>query len=245
MLKYPETADIETASADYATRFDGVVGQYFLDQQADITLSFLVDLPGARVLDVGGGHGQLAVPLAENGFEVTVTGSADSCGVVLEQRVSRKEARKDVNYLTCDSLNLPFEDKSFDVVISFRLLPHAEHWQELIAEFCRVASKSVIIDYADIRSSNILYEQFFGMKKKLEGNTRPFILYSRSQISEEFRKNGFSAPSFKPEFLLPMVIHRKLKSRTFSTLVENLFRLTGLTHLFGSPVILRSDRVDN
>lgn len=245
MLKYPETADIETASADYATRFDGVVGQYFLDQQAAITLKLLVDLPGVRVLDVGGGHGQLAGPLADNGFEVTVTGSADSCGTALEQRMSRKEAREGVSYLTCDSLNLPFEDGSFDVVISFRLLPHAEHWQDLIAEFCRVANKSVIIDYADIRSSNILYEQFFGMKKKLEGNTRSFILYSRSQISEEFRKNGFLAPSFRPEFLLPMVIHRKLKSRTFSTLVENLFRWTGLTHLFGSPVILRSDRVDN
>jgi ubiquinone/menaquinone biosynthesis C-methylase UbiE len=241
MFNYLETADIETASADYATRFDGVVGQYFLDQQAAITLKLLVDLPGARVLDVGGGHGQIAGPLAENGFEVTVTGSADSCGAALEKRVSRE----DVNYLTCDSLDLPFEDKSFDAVISFRLLPHTEHWQDLIAELCRVANKSVIIDYADIRSSNILYEQLFWMKKKLEENTRPFILYSRSQISDEFRKNGFSAPNFRPEFLLPMVIHRKLKSRTFSTLVEHLFRWTGLTHLFGSPVILRSDRVDN
>jgi ubiquinone/menaquinone biosynthesis C-methylase UbiE len=245
MPKYPETADIETASADYAARFSGAVGQYFLDQQTAITLKLLVDLPGLRVLDVGGGHGQLAAPLAENGFEVTVTGSADSCGTALDQRVFQDEARKDVSYLTCDSLNLPFEDKSFDVVISFRLLAHAEHWQDLIAELCRVASKSVIIDYADKRSSNILYEQFFGMKKQLEGNTRPFILYSRSQISEEFRKNGFSAPSFRPEFLLPMVVHRKLKSRTFSTLVENFFRWTGLTHYFGSPVILRSDRVDN
>jgi len=245
MLKYIETADIETASADYASRFEGAVGQYFLDQQAAITLNLLVDFPGARVLDVGGGHGQLAAPLAENGFEVMVTGSADSCGAALEQRVSRKGAHIDVSYLTCDTLNLPFEDKSFDVVISFRLLPHVEHWQGLIGELCRVANKSVIIDYADKRSSNILYGQLFGMKKKLEGNTRPFTLYSRSQISEQFRKNGFSAPSFKPEFLLPMVFHRKLKSRTFSALAENLLRWTGLTHLFGSPVILRSDRVDD
>jgi len=240
MVKYSETADVETASIGYAARFSGDIGQYFLARQAAITLKLLHDMPGVRMLDVGGGHAQLAGPLSKEGFDVTVTGSTDSCGIALGQRVSRKQ----VNYLSCDSLNLPFDDASFDVVLSFRLLSHAEHWQELIAELCRVASACVIIDYADKRSSNIFYDLFFGMKQKLEGDTRPFILFSRSQISQEFRKNGFSAPRFRPEFLLPMVVHRKLNNRTFSTLIENLFRWTGLTRLFGAPVILRSDRLD-
>lgn len=234
-----ETADIETASANYASRFEGSVGRYFLDQQTAITLKLLANFPRARVLDVGGGHAQVARPLVEQEFDVTVTGSADSCGEMLRQRISRDECK----YLTCDSLKLPFDDRSFDIVLSFRLLPHTERWQELIAEMCRVADKCVVIDYADRRSSNIFYEQFFGMKKKLERNTRPFRLFSRAQISEEFIKNGFSAPTFKAEFLLPMVIHRKLKCRTFSSLVETVFRWTGLTYLFGSPVIMRSDRL--
>ena len=76
-----ETADVETASDDYAARFEGDVGRYFLDQQAAITLKFLDDSPGVRVLDVGGGHGQLTAPLAEQGFDITVTGSADSWGL--------------------------------------------------------------------------------------------------------------------------------------------------------------------
>ncbi len=239
MAKYTETADIDTASGGYAARFAGPVGQYFLERQAAITINFLVDTPAATLLDVGGGHAQLAGPLAHLGFLVTVTGSADSCGVALSKRVKPEE----VKYLTCDSLKLPFEENSFDVVMSFRLLPHVTEWQNLVAELCRVADKSVIIDYADKRSSNIFYALFFGMKKRLEGNTRPFSLFSRAQIAAEFRKNGFSAPSFKPEFLLPMVIHRKLGNRTFSSAVETVFRWTGLTYLFGSPVILRSDRL--
>jgi len=233
-----ETADIETASADYATRFEGKVGEYFLDRQAAITLKLMAKFPGARVLDVGGGHGQLAVPLVKAGYKVTVTGSADSCGVALGQKIHRDECK----YLTCDSLNLPFKDNSFDIVVSFRLLPHAERWQELIAEMCRVANKCVIIDYADKRSSNILYAQFFGMKKKIESNTRTFSLFSRAKITQEFEKNNFSAPKFRPEFLLPMVIHRKLKCRLFSSTVETVLRWTGLTHFFGSPIIVRSDR---
>ena len=51
-----EKADIETSSEDYAKRFSGEVGKYFLDVQAKITLDLLKDLPNSSVLDVGGGH---------------------------------------------------------------------------------------------------------------------------------------------------------------------------------------------
>lgn len=237
-MSFPETADIETATAGYAARFAGPVGEYFLDRQAAITLALLHDLDGARILDVGGGHGQLAEPLVKQGFAVTVTGSADSCRERLDQRL----APSDFTYRTCDSLALPFADRSFAVVISFRLLPHVTRWRELIAELCRVADRAVIFDYPDRRSTNIFYEQFFAMKKKMEGNTRTFTLFSRREIAAELVKNGFNRPVSRPEFLLPMVVHRKVGNRRFSAAIESCFRLTGLTGLFGSPIICRSDR---
>jgi hypothetical protein len=40
-----------------------------------------------------------------------------------------------------------------------------------------------------------------------------------------------------------MVIHRKVSKLMFSTAIENCFRLTGLTGLFGSPIICKSDRI--
>jgi ubiquinone/menaquinone biosynthesis C-methylase UbiE len=234
-----ETADIETATADYAARFSGVAGEYFLAKQAAITLGLLRHLPKARVLDVGGGHAQLAEPLVENGYAVTVTGSDDSCHARLDQRL----APGTFTYLTCDSLSLPFEARSFDVVMAFRLLPHVTRWREIIAELCRVADKCVIVDYPDRRSTNILYEQLFGMKKKMEGNTRPFILFSRAEIAASMAENGFAPPLFKPEFLLPMVVHRKVGIKALSTAIETCSRLAGLTQLFGSPIITRSDRL--
>lgn len=235
---YLETADIETASTDYASRFCGKAGEFFLEKQTAITLSLLKDLPKARILDVGGGHCQLAEPLVKNGFEVTVTGSNDSCRCRLDQRM----APDDFEYFTCDSLALPFGDQSFDVVMAFRLLPHVTRWQQLLNELCRVAASCVILDYPDRRSTNILYEQFFGMKKKMEGNTRPFTLFSRSKIQAEMAANGFHQPLYRPEFFLPMVIHRKVNNTMFSVFLENCCKLTGMTHLFGSPIIFRSDR---
>jgi SAM-dependent methyltransferase len=238
MMSFLETADIETATEDYAARFSGPAGEYFLEEQAAITLDLLRHLPGARVLEVGGGHAQLAEPLIRNGYSVTVTGSDDRCRLRLDQRL----VPGSFTYLTCDSLHLPFEDRFFDVVMAFRLLPHVTRWRELIAELCRVADKCVIFDYPDRRSTNILYGQMFGMKKKMEGNTRPFTLYSRGAITAEVVTNGFARPLFRPEFLLPMVLHRKLGNKSLSKAAETCFRWTGLTGLFGSPIIFRSDR---
>jgi SAM-dependent methyltransferase len=233
-----ETADIETATAEYAARFSGAAGEYFLAEQAEITLRLLGDLPGARVLDVGGGHAQLAEPLVKNGYKVTVTGSADSCRTRLDQRL----APGAFTYQTCDSLALPYADRSFDVVMAFRLLPHVSRWREIIAELSRVADKCVIFDYPDRRSTNILYELLFNMKKKLEGNTRPFTLFSRAEIAAAVVENGFGPPLFRPEFLLPMVLHRKLGNKNLSMALERCFQLAGMTRLFGSPIIFRSNR---
>lgn len=233
-----ETPDIETASADYASRFSGPAGEFFLEKQTAVTLGLLHDLPKARILDVGGGHSQLAEPLVKNGFNVTVTGSDDSCRNRLDQRI----VCGDFEYLTCDLLDLPFDDRSFDVVLSFRLLSHMTKWRQLIAGMCRVADKCVILDYPDRRSSNILYGQFFKMKKKIEGNTRSFSLFSRSEIAAEMKKNGFGHPLFRSEFFLPMVLHRKIKNKVFSETVERCFNLTGATRVFGSPIICRADR---
>ncbi len=235
-----ETADIETATADYAARFHGVAGEYFLDKQTQVTLSLLSDFPKAKILDVGGGHAQLAEPLVKHGFDVTVTGSDDSC----KERLSQRIPDVDFEYLTCDSLHLPFEDRSFDVVMSFRLLSHVDRWPELIAELTRVAKYCVLFDYADRRSMNILYNHCFHLKRELEGNTRHFNVFCRSKMKKELRKNGFAEPVFKPQFFCPMVLHRKLSNRLISSAVENCFRMTGVTQFLGSPIILRSDRAE-
>ncbi len=238
MLRHlTENADIETASDDYASRFAGPVGKYFLEVQACLTLELLRDFPRASVLDVGGGHAQLTMPMVNNGYDITVTGSADSCRARLDKYCDKGR----FSYKTCDFLNLPFEDNQFDVVMAFRLLPHVNQWQGLIKEMCRVAGKAVIFDYPDKRSINILYDILFDLKKNMEGNTRSYTLFSRKEIIAELASNHFAVPVFRPEFFVPMVLHRKLRNPVISRSLEAVSRVTGLTSFFGSPIILCSN----
>lgn len=228
-----EDADRETASPGYARRFDGPVGAWFLELQARQTRELLAPWPGCSVLDVGGGHGQLAVPLGAAGHPVTVFGSGPDA--------LHPELRGRVRFEHGDLLRVPHPEAAFDVVLAFRLLPHAVRWPALVGELCRLARHAVIVDYPTRRSVNAVAEPLFRVKKGVEGNTRPFLVFRDAEVESAFAAAGFRASARRPEFFLPMALHRGLRSATLARGLEAVPRALGLTALLGSPVILRAE----
>lgn len=237
-LFFPETADIETSSEEYASRFNGEVGEWFLKVQEQATLKMLASYKGATILDVGGGHGQLTGALISKNYRVTVLGSAEVCKARIQNYLDDKSCSFEVGNI----LDLPFEDREFDVVISFRLLAHVNKWQEFLFELTRVASQSVIIDYPEFRSFNALTPYFYDYKKKIEGNTRQYTIFRESDLLKVFRAIKFIRESKFAEFFLPMALHRKLDSPRISMTIEEISRSLGLSGLFGSPIILKMIR---
>ena len=236
--QFPETADIDTSSDDYASRFAGPAGEWMLKVQEQITVGMLNKRPGAKILDVGGGHGQLANPLCDQGYEVTVLGSDESC----RHRISRIVDSGRCRFVVGNVIDLPFPDRSFDVVISFRLVTHCERWPILVKELCRVAKDAVIVDYPTGQSLNAIAPMLFGAKKKIEVNTRTWALFRHRQIIDEFAQNGYRVGTMDKQFFLPMVLHRMLKNRSLSAFLEKICRRSGLTRLWGSPVIVEMVR---
>ena len=238
---FPETADVETASEDYARRFAGAVGEWFLERQASAVRELLDDLPrGARVLDVGGGHAQLVPGLIAAGYEVLVVGSSASCAQRLRPWLADGRCRFEI----ANVIALPYAARSFDAAVSVRLLPHVSAWRELVGEICRVAARTIVVDYPSSRSVNVLAERLFAAKKRVEGNTRPFTLFGPAEIRAALLAGGFRLTASRPQFLWPMVLHRMLGRRALARALETPGRLVGLVRLFGSPVIVRGDRVD-
>ena len=235
---YPETADIETSSEEYASRFSGEIGKWFLKVQEEATINMLAPFEQAKILDVGGGHGQLTGTLIEKDYTVTVLGSAEVC----KNRIRELIDDNKVSFKVGDILDLPFDDREFDVVISYRLLSHVERWEKFLAELTRIASKSVIIDYPEERSFNALTPYLFDYKKVIEGNTRSYKIFREPDLMKVFNSKNFVRGSRFAEFFLPMVFHRKMNSQKISASVEAVFRSMGLTNLFGSPIILKADR---
>lgn len=235
LYDFPETADIETSSDDYARRFSGQIGSWFLKVQEQATLRMLAPYSGATILDVGGGHGQLVNALAENGYKVTVFGSADVC----KKRIQRFIDGSRCSFAVGNILDLPYPNGAFDIVISYRLFSHVTRWGQFVAELARVARIGVMIDYPATRSINFIAPQLFRFKKRVEGNTRPFTAFRESKLLEVFESHDFKRDDRYAQFFLPMVLHRLLKSPAISSSLERAFRLLGATDFLGSPVILK------
>jgi glycosyltransferase involved in cell wall biosynthesis len=236
------TPDVETSSAAYARRFAGPVGTYLLDVQAETAHRLLsgIAFQGRRALDVGGGHGQLTRLLLAQGFDVWVQGSAASCAARLVPLIDEAGGR--LHFVTSSLWSLPFADRTFDLVVGIRLLAHVQRWQALVAEMARVCRQCLLLEYAPTISANALEPLLFSLKRRLEGDTRPFFCYSQRQLAPVLCDLGFIDVNQRKQLLVPMVIHRTLKRPSLSREVEAWCGGLRLTDLLGNPALLLAKR---
>jgi hypothetical protein len=148
----------------------------------------------------------------------------------------------DFRFVAGDLLNLPFRDRSFDFVVSFRLLPHLERWKLLIEELARVARFAVIVDFPTVWSVNIFSPLLFRLKKRIERNTRPYTLFTSGSVRKVFHRSGYCNFATKGQFLFPMALHRWTGLNRVLVAAERVSRDRGVTDRIGSPVILLAMR---
>jgi SAM-dependent methyltransferase len=94
--------------------------------------------PGMRVLDIAAGTGNASLPAAEKGAEVT---ASDLTPELLEAGRRRAEAAGlELEWVEADAENLPFEEESFDVVMSCigaMFAPRHENVADELVRVCR------------------------------------------------------------------------------------------------------------
>ncbi len=95
--------------------------------------------PDMRVLDVAAGTGNASIPAAQSGAQVT---ASDLTPKLLEAGRERADAAGvELEWVEADAENLPFEDESFDVVMSSIGAMFAPHHQDVADELVRVCRR--------------------------------------------------------------------------------------------------------
>ncbi len=235
--------DLVSSSPSYARRFAGRAGAYLLARQDEGIRRAVQSLGQAPldVLDVGGGHAQVAPVLAQLGHRVVVHGSVAAS---LEQipELQRRYPNA-IDTRVGPIWTLPARDGEFDLVVAIRMLGHVSRWEALLAELCRVTRRCVLVEFAAASGAQRLSQRMFGIKRHLEGDTRRFATYEVRRVEAELERLGFRVRVVDRQFALPIVLHRILREPRVSRVLEGICAAIGLTRRLGSPVLLLAERL--
>ena len=239
---YRVYAEPATAQSFDELRFGGPIGQLVANEQARVIADFVGDIDGRTILDVGTGTGRAALQMARGGARVTAIDASEEMLAVARGRAT--EEHLSVTFTAGDAHQLDFPDRSFDVVISLRLLMHAPAWRTCIGELCRVATSLVVVDYPSAASFALLQAVTRRAIHACGGPTEPYRVLTDRAVAAELARAGFRVRSVHRQFFLPIAVHKGIGSPRFTTASRAVFDRLGLLRLFGSPVTLVAERCE-
>lgn len=120
----------------------------FLEPGALEFLARLDIAPGTRMLDVGCGAGQIAIPAAQAG--VDVTGIDIAANSIEQARVRAAEAGVTAQFDEGDAEALPYPSASFDLVVSLigaMFAPRPDHVAAELLRVCRPGGRIVMANW--------------------------------------------------------------------------------------------------
>lgn len=239
---YSYTVYADPAMADQfdRARFSGPIGEWLAASQAQLLREYAGPGGGGVVLDVGTGTGRAALVLADAGAAVT---AIDASAEMLRVASARAESRRaPIRFALGDAHHLDFDSRSFDTVVSLRVLMHAPNWRQCVAEACRVARQRVIVDYPAAFSAAALQAAGRHVAHRLGARTEPYRVFTAAAIGDAFAAHGFRIARQHRQFVLPIALHKALGSRPASERVERVLAAAGLLGLAGSPVTVLAER---
>jgi ubiquinone/menaquinone biosynthesis C-methylase UbiE len=148
------------------------------DEHLHKILSCLNITPRSRILDLGTGSGFLAFPIAQLNPESKVTGLDIAVRTLAQNREkAAKMGLTNLNFIEYDGIHFPFEDNSFDVVVSRYALHHFPDIEKAFSEISRVLIAGGSLFISDPTPNMIDDIQFIDtfMQMKDDGHVRFYL----------------------------------------------------------------------
>jgi len=189
------TSEMEALKARLkATWMSGDYGHFATYMEAG-ALEFLSRIkiePGTRVLDVACGAGQTAIPMSRAGAKVT---GIDIATNSIEQARARARAENlDARFDEGDAEMLPYEDASFDIVLSLigaMFAPRPELVAAELKRVCRLGGKIIMGNWTP---SGFIGQMFkvYGKHVPPPAIMPPPVKWGDEDVVRERFKNGIS-----------------------------------------------------
>jgi len=191
---------------------------YYTERDLSVLLKHLPKK--CSVLDVGGGYGRLALPLAKKGFSVTVLDPLKELLEIAEER-KLKTVKGVIE-------KIPFKNNSFDAVIAMRdVLNYSKNYRKGFSELVRVCRRGgiIVVSCGSICSTPD-FKRKIGRHDTGEGFS--MMHFSTDNLLRLFRKAQLKVLEITGDsIILPLLkknAYRLLKDRRTKEEIENVDR---------------------
>jgi ubiquinone/menaquinone biosynthesis C-methylase UbiE len=198
-LANPRGHDVNLRSGPLQREYESIVAR------------IAADAPG-RVLDWGSGYGQMSHLLKEAGVDVTAFDywpDTEVDGFRALERYPDVEA-----YFSSDPRRLPFDDASFDAVLSCGVLEHVEDPDASLEELRRVLVPGGTL-YVHKLPNRASYLEWIARRLGLyyHGAYPNDRVYRRRSAEDLLRRHGFEVREFRRRNMLPLTLPGRLAAR--------------------------------
>ena len=143
--------------------------------------------PGTRVLDVACGTGNLAVLAARRGCRVSGLDIATNLLAQARERAQRESLA--IDFTEGDAEAMPYDDASFDVVVSMYGIMFAPRPEWVVSELCRVTKPGGLIALANWTPSGFIGKMFAVFARHLPplpGIPSPLLWGDQAVVRDRF-----------------------------------------------------------
>jgi ubiquinone/menaquinone biosynthesis C-methylase UbiE len=183
----------------YDSIFITKAGKHFIKRKLKIAKSYKFIESGQNILEVGSATGVFSFEYEKLGVKLT---SIDLSPENIKWAENKAKANNSsIDFKVADVENLPFEDNSFDGILSFSTLRYVPDIDKAMKEIYRVVKPGgyIIIDFP-----NKNCPWFGGMKKKILGREHIFDNhYKIAEVKELVSKANFKNIIIKKGLFIP------------------------------------------
>ena len=143
-----------------------------------------------KILDLGTGSGYLAFPIAKENAGCDVVGLDIVKEALLANRVrAEKEGTDNLTFMSYDGIDLPFEDSTFDLIVTRYSLHHFPDIEHSITEISRVLKTGGRLFISDPCPNECDSERFVDdyMRLKKDGHIK---FYTKDEWKDICGRNG-------------------------------------------------------
>lgn len=166
------------------------------DIYMDIIKKYIIRMSkGSNILDVGGGIGRFAIPLAKLGYNVHLIDASKTNIEIAKKHIKKQGLDNKINFYLARAEDLSFiEDNTIDLCLGIELVCYSEYPKTIIEEMKRITKNNKLIilsvegKYGSLISDEkITANEFNEILKNSELGIKDYI-YIKYYTKEEFQK---------------------------------------------------------